>query len=58
MELIFCQYVDPPVPKRMTGACRVFDPSKLASELILLFGAHTPSCTDLLITTLAEQTED
>ena len=35
MELRFCQGVDLPVPKRMTGACRVFDPSKLASELIL-----------------------
>ena len=58
MELRFCRGVDLPVPKRMIGACKVFDPSKLASELILLFGAHTPSYTDLLITALDEQTED
>ena len=57
MELIFCWGVDLPVPKRMTGACRVFDPSKLASELILLFGAHAPSYTDLSITALDEQTD-
>ena len=50
--------VDLPVLERMTGACRVFDPSKLASELILLFGAHAPSCTELLITALDEQNED
>ena len=58
MELRFCQGVDLPVPERMISACRVFDPSKLASELILMFGAHAPSCTDLLITALDEQTED
>ena len=58
MELKFCRGVDLPVPKRMTDACRVLDPSKLASELILMFGAHAPSCTDLLITALDEQTED
>ena len=58
MELIFCQYVDPPVPKRMTRACKFFDPSKLASELILLFGPHTPSCMDLSIVVLDEQTKD
>ena len=58
MELRFCQGVDLPVLERMIGACRVFDPSKLASELILLFGAHTPNCTDLFITALDEQTED
>ena len=58
MELRFCRDVDLPVLERMAGACRVFDPSKLASELILLFGAHAPSCTDLLITALDEQTED
>ena len=40
MELRFCRGVDLPVPERMTGAYRVFDPSKLASELILLFGTH------------------
>ena len=58
MELRFSRGVDLPMPKRMTSACRVFDPSKLASELILLFGAHAPNCTDLLITALDEQTED
>ena len=58
MDPIFCRGVDIPVPKRMTDACKVFDPSKLASELILLFGAHAPSCTDLLIIALDEQTED
>ena len=58
MELRYCQSVNLPVPERMTDACRVFDPSKLASELILMFGAHAPSCTDLLITALDEQTED
>ena len=40
MESRFGRGVDLPVPERMTDACRVFDPSKLASELILLFGAH------------------
>ena len=58
MELRFCWGVYLLVPKRMTGACKVFDPSKLASELILLFGAHAPSCMDLLITALDEQTKD
>ena len=58
MELRFFRGVELIVPYRMTGACKVFDPSKLASELILLFGAHAPSCTDLLITALDEQTED
>ena len=42
MELRFCRGVDIPVPERMTSACRVFDPSKMASELILLFGTHSP----------------
>ena len=58
MELRFCRDVDLLVPERMIEACRVFDPSKLASELILLFGSHAPTCTDLLITTLDEQTDD
>ena len=58
MELRFCWGVDLPVSERMTNASRVFDPSKLASELILLFGAHAPSLTDLLITTPDEKTED
>ena len=58
MEQSFCWGVDLPVQERMTGACRVFDPSKLASELILLFGPHAPSCTDLSITALDEQNED
>ena len=58
MQLRFCRGVDLPVLKRMIDACKVFDPSKMASELILLFGAHAPSCTDLLITALDEQTED
>ena len=58
MELRFCQDVDLLVSERMTDACRVFDPSKLASKLLLLFGAHAPTCTDLLITTLDEQTDD
>ena len=57
MELRFCWGVDLPVSERTTGACKVFDPSKLASKLILLFGAHTPSCMDMLITALDEQTE-
>ena len=57
MELRFCRGVDLPVPNRMTGTCRVFDPSKLASELILLFGTHAPSYTDLLITALDEETD-
>ena len=58
MELRFCRGVDLPMLERMTDACRVFDLFKLASELILLFGAHAPSCTDLLVTALDEQTED
>ena len=58
MELRFCRDVDIPVPERMTDACRFFDPSKLASKSILLVGAHAPSCMDLLITTMDEQTED
>ena len=58
MELRFCQDVDLLMSERMTSACKVFDPSKMASELILLFGAHAPSCTDLVITSLDEQTED
>ena len=58
MELRFCRGVDLPVPNRMTGTCRVFDPSKLASKLILLFGTHAPSCMDLLIIALDEQAED
>ena len=58
MELRFCRDVDLPVPERMTCACKVLDPSKLASELILLFGAHAPSYTNLRITALDEQTED
>ena len=58
MGLIICRDVDLPVLARMIGTCKVFDPSKLASELILLFGAHTPSRMDMLITALDEQTED
>ena len=58
MEPRFCRGVDLLMPERMTGACIVFDPSKLTSELILRFGAHAPSCTDMLTTTLDEQTED
>ena len=56
MGLRFCWDVDLPVLERMADACKVFDPSRLASELILLFGAHAPSCTDLLITASDEQT--
>ena len=58
MELKFCQDVGILVPERMTDACRGFDPSKMASELIYLFGAHAPNLTDLLITASDEQTED
>ena len=58
MELRFCRGVDLPIPERMIGACKVFDPPKLASELILLFGAHAPNCTNLLITAPDEQTTD
>ena len=50
--------VDILVVERMIGACIFFEPSKLASELILLFGAHALSSMDLLITALDEQTED
>ena len=58
MELRFCWGVELPVPERMIDACRFFDPPKLASKLILMFGAYAPSCTDLLITALDEKTDD
>ena len=42
MELRIYRDVDLLVPERMTGACRDFDPSKQASELVPLLSCSHP----------------